>query len=688
MAFSRVCVAIAVLSLYAEAVTPIEKVLKLLDDLKTDVEAKGKAEATTYEKFSCFCKDTTKTKSDSIVEGQDTVDVTTADIGKKTTEREEKITKRTEEKQKIETTTLKLQEATEAYKKDKANFDATYADLTKAMTSARKAVDALSAKKGAAFLDLGGARSDVQNCLDLAGALNMVSPSTQEAAASFMQVDPNDPAYKFHSDKILKIIGDLRDDFSKQRDEVDTEWKKTKASYESEKKGMEDKITTAEGEVETLSGDIDTLKEGIAKLKTTLINTETTLKDDSDYLRDLTLRCQDSGEAWDQRSKQRTDEVEALTKAIDVLNKGAKDNADAMKRAALLTAKKPVAAPTQAAVVKAPVKLVSFLQAHTTSQRMKEVVIANLRRASAELKSDMLSSMADKVAKDPFVKIKKLIQGLIESLLEQSKNEATKKGMCDTELGKARSERKTQLASVNKLDADIASLTASKNSLTQEIGDLEVDIESLDKALKEAVELRGEEKAENETTLKQAKEGAEAVGEALVTLKDFYGKAAKASFIQVHASPVDEDTEGAGFDSAYKGDQDSSKAILGLLEVIKSDFERTTSKTEAAEAEAHANFIKFDRASKADIAGKTKKKLLDTQDLATTKSAIDTGMEDLKTAQNLVDAQLKVIEDLKPTCIDTGMSYSERVAKREAEIGALQTALCQLDPDKKEAECQ
>lgn len=39
-------------------------------------------------------------------------------------------------------------------------------------------------------------------------------------------------------------------------------------------------------------------------------------------------------------------------------------------------------------------------------------------------------------------------------------------------------------------------------------------------------------------------------------------------------------------------------------------------------------------------------------------------------------------------CIDTGMSYEERVQKREEEIAALKRALCILDGDKVEPECQ
>jgi len=74
--------------------------------------------------------------------------------------------------------------------------------------------------------------------------------------------------------------------------------------------------------------------------------------------------------------------------------------------------------------------------------------------------------------------------------------------------------------------------------------------------------------------------------------------------------------------------------------------------------------------------------------LATTLTTIEQKMTDMQTAQDLLDAALKVIEGLKPTCIDTGMSYEERVAKREEEIAALKKALCILDPEGVEEQCE
>jgi len=59
----------------------------------------------------------------------------------------------------------------------------------------------------------------------------------------------------------------------------------------------------------------------------------------------------------------------------------------------------------------------------------------------------------------------------------------------------------------------------------------------------------------------------------------------------------------------------------------------------------------------------------------------------LETQQKLLDDALKAIEDLKPMCIDTGMSYEDRKTKREEEIAALKKAMCHIDPDGVEPDC-
>merc|ERR1711865_816771 len=104
---------------------------------------------------------------------------------------------------------------------------------------------------------------------------------------------------------------------------------------------------------------------------------------------------------------------------------------------------------------------------------------------------------------------------------------------------------------------------------------------------------------------------------------------------------------GPGFDGAYKGKQAASKGTIGLLEVIKSDFERTLKTTAAAEKKAAADFVEFDRTSKSDIGGKETKTALDQQDLESTKNNIASKMKDLKTNMDLLDDAVRTIEELK-----------------------------------------
>merc|ERR1719210_2375211 len=215
----------------------------------------------------------------------------------------------------------------------------------------------------------------------------------------------------------------------------------------------------------------------------------------------------------------------------------------------------------------------------------QERAVSWLKHAGNRLHSETLPVVAMHVAADPFTKVKKLIQQLIERLLAEATAEATKKGFCDTELGKARKDRDFRYQDVKSLSVELSSLEAKRDELKAEIAQLTEDLEALEKALKEATEIRKKEKAENLQTIKDASSGLEAVTEAIAILSAFYKQAAKATVL-AQASPVDEDTQGPGFEGAYKGKQEASTGIIGMLEVIKSDFDRTVRHTTEAEAKA------------------------------------------------------------------------------------------------------
>jgi len=544
-------------------------------------------------------------------------------------------------------------------------------------------------------------RESVEKSLALADALNLVESKKRTAVSAFLQVDPNDPEYKYHSQGIIEVLENLLKEFRAQKAEVDAEYEKSKKACDDLKASLTKEMEDNEQAIKDLGGDIMRLKSEIAKAREDLVEAEGNLKDDQAYLKDLTMRCEDRAKDWDQRSQMRGDELTALSEALKIL-KGSVQGADETvnKRALLLERARHVLPISQNTVDESAL---SFLQSASSralaqnllekarggasTQVQKDQVLALLSSEGRRLGSAVLASLAMKVASDPFVKVKELIQKLIERLVKESTSEATKKGFCDTELGKARQDRDFRFADVKKLNAELAGLEAKQVELEEELEALASALKLLNEQLAEAEKLRADEKAENIKTLQEAKEGLEALKEAITILKVFYKQSAKAKVL-LQASPVDEDTSGPGFEGAYKGKQAASKGIIGLLEVIKSDFERTLKTTAAAEKKAAADFVEFDRTSRADIGGKETKTTLNEQDLETTKTTIEKKMKDLQTNMDLLDDALKEIEILKPTCIDTGMSYADRVAKREEEIAALKKALCMLDADKVELECQ
>jgi len=222
-------------------------------------------------------------------------------------------------------------------------------------------------------------------------------------------------------------------------------------------------------------------------------------------------------------------------------------------------------------------------------------------------------------------------------------------------------------------------------SATKElIAELEAGIADNMKGLKEAGELREEEKARNQLTISMSEEGKKSVEFALTVLKEFYEKADKA-FIQkgLYTPPNagrDGNTVGdlapkTSFSGKYGGNQDAAKGILGILEVIVSDFQRTKDQVEKDEAESEKKYQEYKKDTEADNEAKNKEVKTAEKKVADLKDKLVQLIDDKKEAEKNLESAETTLEDLKKMCIDGEETYAERVAKREEEIEALKQAL-------------
>ena len=297
------------------------------------------------------------------------------------------------------------------------------------------------------------------------------------------------------------------------------------------------------------------------------------------------------------------------------------------------------------------------VQASSTSP-VQARVAEFLRQKGSAINSRVLSALSVRVAEDPFVKVKKMIKDLIVRLMEEANEEAEHKGWCDTELSTNEQTRKEKTSAVETLHAEIDELTASIAKATQEITDLTAEIADLDKAVAEATEIRQNEKAENTQTISDSQDAQTAVAQAVTVLKEFYEKAAEATSL-IQQQPESPEV----FDAPYQGMQSENGGVVGMLEVIQSDFARLETDTKAAEAEAQRQYDEFSSESAVNRAQNVKDVEHKTTKKTNEESALNTKKADLEGTQKELDAALAYYEKLKPSCVDAGVSYEDQIGR-------------------------
>merc|ERR1719174_1579809 len=115
-----------------------------------------------------------------------------------------------------------------------------------------------------------------------------------------------------------------------------------------------------------------------------------------------------------------------------------------------------------------------------------------LRTQGARIKSVLLTSLAGRIAGDPFAKVKKLIQELIERLLQEAANEGNQKGWCDKALQDASMKRDKAAGKIEELNTEMSELEATRDKLIEELATLEKEIADLKAAREKAEKERSE----------------------------------------------------------------------------------------------------------------------------------------------------------------------------------------------------
>jgi len=631
----------------AAQVTPMEKVVGLLKGLSEKVAAEGKEEAANYDKYACFCKEQADNKLYAIENSEALIKKQTAEINKldgEINKLNSDIAEDSKEIKKqegiIDSKTKKRNDEHDEYMKDAS-------DYLGAIEACEAAIAALKDSKGSLSAD---AKS----------SLALVQKKTAKLTIK------GAPKFQYQSNHVIELLEDLLDKTKVQKNELDQFEFDLKAVYDEEMVEANNALRFAEKDHAEKSALSEKKSEEMNTLKEERDEETTDMNSDQAFLDTLTSKCEDASLLFDQRSKSRAAELTALAKATTELQEGGaadsygaegKLNGFMQKKVSLLQIRKHRHAGS---------KLAAIQQA--------EVLLAD---AADRTKSSILSSAAArmKVSEDHFVKVRGLIKDLISKLKQDAKEEAAQKSFCDKNMRSALKSRDTANANLEGANAKHASFTAEHEDLTSTKESLMDQIAELKKALLEATELRKEDHEANMESIDVATTGSDSVKRAVAVLDKYYG------FLQY--KPPMSDRDGNTVDDLatyaptekYDGAQAESKGIIGILEVIKSDFDRTIQVTTDEEKASKDAFEDLEKGMNSDI-DKKSKFLKKTEDrMVVVEDELVDATEEQGDADDMLEGAKGELAKLKPLCVEGEETYAERVKARNTEIAALKDAM-------------
>merc|ERR1719353_2761428 len=441
-----------------------------------DMYAKGKQEkhdeAVAFTTYSEWCKNTMDFKQKAIADGEAAITSLSADIQKAESDATVLGKKIAELNSEVDAWEADLAKATSLREGERADYTATHKDYSESVDALDRAIVILKRKSA----DTSQLLQKDKAFLQKVAQLNRIPAAAKRTIASFLATDqeisqdplsvsaPQANAYEFQSGGVVEMLEKLKDKFQDERNELE---KKELSMKEKQKASREQDAAEAKGD---------------------LADATATKEEDTTYLNALVAQCDQKSKDYENRQKLRGEELEAITKAIEIIQSPSVTGMGETYLPQLLQ---------KSAKTKHSFAL---LRSDAVRPIQKNVAVFLADRART-LESRVLSMVATKVRDGPFDKVKKMIKDLIVRLMEEATQESEHKGWCDTELGTNKQTREDKSEDVDMLVAKKDQLTADIAKLADQIAGITDDIAELDAAVAEATTVRGEEKAKNIKTI-------------------------------------------------------------------------------------------------------------------------------------------------------------------------------------------
>jgi len=640
----------------ASEVSPVGKVLQLVSDLQSKILKEGEAVQKAYGEFAEWCEDRSKELSFEIKTGKAEVAELNAAIAQEEATSgalEAEIEKLAGE---IQIDEADLKAATEIRTKEADAFAASEKELMEIIDTLQRATAVLEremGKHGASMVQLQSANGMAQ-ALAIMVQASMLSTADASKLTALVQSSSQDgdadagaPAaavYEGHSSGILGVLGDLLEKAETQLEDARSKETKDLHAFEMLEQSLKDEIKFGNKEMSEAKASLAAAAEKKSSAEGDLGVTSKDLAGDTSALADLHHDCMTKAEDFEAETKSRGEELNALAKAKEVLQDttgGAESLSYGLNQVSFVQ-------------VSSGLSSSAGLAQYEAARFIRDLARKHHSAALAQLASRITSEVraGAKSGEDIFGKVKDLIRDMISKLESNADADATEKAFCDKELAETNQKKDEKNAKIEKLSTKIDQMSARSAQLKEEIAALENALSGLAASQAQMDKMRSEESTAYASNKADMEKGLEGVKLALKVLREYFAKEAD-----------HEAAEGAG------------TSIIGLLEVVESDFAKGLAEMTSTEESAITAYEKESKENEIEKATKTQDVKYKTKESTALDKAVAETSNDRSGVQAELDAILSYLKGIEERCIAKAATFEERAARFASEIAGLKQAL-------------
>jgi len=667
--------------------TPVERVVKLLEDLKVKLEMDEKVEQKVYDKYACWCEKTTARKAAAISDAQEDLRAfgqTILSLKGKVATLSAEIDQLSDG---IEANKKAQETATALRQKENAAYVAETTEMKQAIAALEQAVTVLV--KGTTQAKAGGAAllqartqatSAVRSVISALPSSAGLSSERAAVLSEFLQ-QGSEAKYMPQSFTVQGILADMYDTFAadveaatRQEASANTKFEDFIAVKTVELKDMEAEKAKKEGEKAEAE---------VRLADTQQMYDETAAQKEADvaFFDETKKACEAKHEEWTIRSSMREEEIAGIAKALEILTS---DEARALFASAIKPGKEVGASDaydTGRDISPAFVQIRSVSSAAEAPMR----AYTALKAQATAVHSLRLAALAIRVREAKaghFDKVIAAIDEMIQTLKAENLADIAKRDQCKEEYLKIESTSKdlqwkikNNVAKIDKLAKLIELRTAQKEKTIEEIAEVDAHMELLTAVrTEENNDFLNEKKLDQDSIdlLMAARDAlASYYSNHTVDMGEVQGSVKGAALVQQPVFNVSAD-QAPEADFSEKGEhKGEAKGIVSIMTMIIEDLNDEIKNGMKAEEEAQLEYE-----SQMDAAKKLKEELVAKkvsleEAIAKRGEEKEAETEDKTENEAALEDEVSYKASIKSDCDWIIGAFEKRAAARTAEMNGL-----------------